>query len=290
MKKNNLELFKQEIFKRLQIILGNNYEITDKAQKSILGVNSLRIMNLSCEVDIATTISMDDFFLYYQNGHNMDDIIQIIMNKIHSSELQINKIKYEDCSFNQVKDKIFYKLFNPDWNQEYLSNKFFLPYLDLVIVFYVVYPEGNILPIGYTLLKKWNFPDNLFEIARHNMHKNQEIKLIPIEKIIKKYIPSKELEHINPYMYITVDSSRWENSSNILIDTEILHEFSMKWDDNIVILPFTMQHFLVVPENKMPSYIDTQNLHINEEELFVGSKLSNHRYLYNKEKQKVELE
>lgn len=92
MKKNNLELFKQEIFKRLQIILGNNYEITDKAQKSILGVNSLRIMNLSCEVDIATTISMDDFFLYYQNGHNMDDIIQIIMNKIHSSELQINKI------------------------------------------------------------------------------------------------------------------------------------------------------------------------------------------------------
>lgn len=283
-----MELFKNELIKRLQKELGKSYIIIDKPKNSAYGFSMIHICESYDGTDMSLNIPIDDFFIQYQIEQNMKNIIKDIKKLI--SNYKIGKLKntyeIEDC-YGAIKSNIYYKLINAAWNKNYLKDKFFVPYLDLAIVFYVVLKENFMLPISNRLFIKWNSPEDILYIASENMRKKQKITITPIREYLKKY-SNEELACINPYIYNISDCSSWNNSTNILLDTKPLEKCLKDWNCNIVVLPFTKNSLLCIPENEIPPLIGNQ-LSNYEKELLSGSQLSNHKYLYKKDSKKVEI-
>lgn len=193
--------------------------------------------------------------------------------------------EFDIFSYDKIKEHIYYKLMKRSWNMNYLNDKYYIPYLDLVIIFYVVISETCIVPVTKKLLKIWNFPKDIYSISRTKAMKKQKIQLISLKIILMDILNGKDLENINECIYMASDISIWGNSTSLLIDPPILEQFSAKWDSNTVIYPF-WDDLILAPENKLNPNGTLEQI-LGKEGPFFDKRLSDQIYFFNRENKRV---
>lgn len=193
--------------------------------------------------------------------------------------------EFDIFSYDKIKEHIYYKLMKRSWNVNYLNDKYYIPYLDLVIIFYVVISETCIVPVTKKLLKIWNFPKDIYSISRTKAMKKQKIQLISLKIILMDILNGKDLENINECIYMASDISIWGNSTSLLIDPPILEQFSAKWDSNTVIYPF-WDDLILAPENKLNPNGTLEQI-LGKEGPFFDKRLSDQTYFFNRENKRV---
>lgn len=283
----NIREFAEKIKTELADYFEKDTEILINPVRKNNGVMLTGIVIMEKDSHMAPTIYIENFYEEYGKGKSFGEILfQIIKlyerNRVeHCGELDFFK------EYEKVRKKISYKLINAGKNKELLKEVPYIPYLDLVLVFYCdctgeKFGNAAIL-IKNCHLEMWGVTtEDIYKEAVVNTPRNNPYEIKTMEDIMKEMFASdmkneleraikKELEteafpisdlwlaQLADQMLYQLDMEEEKtpmyvlsntdriNGAACMLYTQLLENFSKKIDDNLYILPSSVHEIIIVP-------------------------------------------
>jgi len=164
----------------LEFVKGNMiHRMGDEVKIAINPVvknNSIQLYGLSIlgeNENISPTIYLNSYFDEYKAGRKTESIIEEIIGIYESNKINSRISVNFFTDFENVKEKIMFKLINYDKNSELLEKIPHVKFLDLAVVFYCLLSEGVFenatILIHKSHMQMWNTDtEQLFRIATEN--------------------------------------------------------------------------------------------------------------------------
>lgn len=207
------------------------------------------------------------------------------------------------ADFENVRNKIFYRLVDKEGNRELLKNVPFVPYCDLAIVFYLyVGEEANghfVAQITNEHMELYQTDvDTLYNLAKENTPRifPPEIKTMNevLKQLMKKHMKSDydeafadeflgEIGMASLGMYVLTNQTGINGASVILYDG-LLKGFAEKVKSDLIILPSSCHEVIAIPYKEDMDVIELENMvrHINGTEVPMVDVLSDGVYRYSR--------
>jgi len=252
------------------------------------------------------TIYINDYFIQYEEGDSIEIIVQEIYSLYENNKdtlhFDIEFIK----DFNNIKQRIAYKIINYDSNPELLENIPHKKFLDLAIVYYLILGKdiaGNMT----TLIQNQHL--DFWNVDIHTIHKLSEYNtplLLPytirdMEDVLTELLLEdmkneeavpliKEAQDTSNPMYVLTNDIGINGAACMLYD-DILSEAAKKIGSDLIILPSSIHEILLVPrdsEISLKEFVEMVS-DINETTVEPEDRLSNQVYLYSLENNSITL-
>lgn len=246
-------------------------------------------------VNIFPTIYLEEFYQQYQSGYSLDEITESIIHVYHEVKFEhmwdVNAIK----DFSLIKSKITFKLIHAKKNEILLQSLPHVPYMDLAIVFYVLFDVDDTgiatIPINNDLAALWDTnSDELYHIAKANTPKLLTASLKPMRVVIEELL-GNECENVvlkEDIMFVLTNQLRNFGAACLLYDG-ILQQIAGKLGENYYILPSSIHEMIIVPESKSPDRRELLEMITEINETHVGPEeiLSDNVYYYDHSKKMI---
>lgn len=297
----NFEKFIEEILKRVQEELHEcNASVIEINKNNGVILKGLKITKE--ESQVSPTIYLESYFDRYNKGEEIELLVEDIVNCYQYAEdkTPMNVEEYSD--FENVKDRIAYKLINLEKNKELLEDIPYLVFFDLAVVFYYIcenckHSQATIL-VKNDHLKIWNkTKNNIFEIAVLNTPRLLKVSIRGMHSVIKQMIEKEEIKFLvegnielkneREEMYVLTNQNGIFGAACILYN-KVLESFSYEINKDFFILPSSIHEVILVPQN---GGIETKKLRkmvqeVNQTEVLEEEILSNNVYFYSYSNQK----
>lgn len=119
-------------------------------------------------------ICIDGLYMIYHDRNDLEDVakLAVIMINEHQEDIRLDSLETLH-DWNQMKDRVMYRLINRDWNRERLKHMPHKEFLDLAIVFYMITgtcgAERVSMEVTEEFSRAWQVDaDTLFEAAKVN--------------------------------------------------------------------------------------------------------------------------
>lgn len=251
--------------------------------------------------NISPVIYLNHFYECFLDGRPMDSLVEEIMDIYRESA----DLFREDFSilndFEQMRDKVTYRIINTRANQALLEDLVSFPFQDLSIVFYLHLRQGNLgqmtAPIRRRHLRQWNTTaEELLDLAGKNTPhllpqdlRNMATIMEAIAReqmggdyypgVIDKIMP----DHKDSPLYVLSNTSGLHGACAMLYPGA-LKNFANLLDRDLVILPSSIHEVLLLPydENVAFDALSDMVTNINQNDVAVEDRLSNHVYFYSR--------
>lgn len=246
--------------------------------------------------DIAPTIYLDYFYKKYSSGTAMDEIVSELIGAYESAfrpdTMEIKKLS----DFENVRDRIVFRLISKKKNQTLLSDVPHYFYLDLAIVFYCLMESNENTQASFLVhsdhMDNWKIDrSELFELAVENTPRLLPPMICPIADMIKELMPeTQEIGELldfsleEPGFYVLTNQKKLNGASAVLYEN-VLADFARKIESDMYVIPSSVHEVLLLPVN---SRVTSDNLNeiikdgnkslVSPEEI-----LSDHYYLFSRE-------
>ncbi len=256
----------------------------------------------------APTIYLDSFFRRYQKGVPLEDLVDEIIHIYSQNHHIVQKDFSRLFDFDYLKDKIVYRLIHTRSNQKLLQDIPSIPYHDLSIVFYLFLDQNEhahmTSPVSNQHLARWNIgAEELYRIASVNTPHLFPPSLRSMAQVMSQLVCQSDdsaaadelisrilvTPGVTP-LYVLTNNSGLYGSCTILYPN-ILKNFAQLLDQDLIILPSSIHEVLLLPHdgsNVVPELSDMVTF-INQTEVPVEERLSNHVYLYSRQTDSVHL-
>lgn len=204
--------------------------------------------------------------------------------------------------YQNVKDKILFKLVSTKHNEELLNQIPNVPYLDLSIVFYICLSEDEDNGMMVTIIKNehmeyWNITkDELYRAAKENTPEKQPLVFKSMREVISEMFGGPEMEKEvradldqmledsqggAPELYVLSNHSGI-NGASVILYPGALKKYADLFQSDLIVLPSSVHEVLITPYRKN---MDTQEMselveQINLNEVSREDWLSDHAYRY----------
>ena len=209
---------------------------------------------------ITPTIHLESFYEKYIEGMSLEEILERIADlRVQTDVKTLGFDPDEIAEFDKVRDKIFPKLVNKDFNKTKLQDLVYTEFSeteDLAVIYAI---EANVktdagmgsITITKQIFDRWDISlEELDRIAKENIAGTEKFQTLR-EAMIEMYggvdlgiIPEEE----TPWMYFLSNKSRI-NGSNVILNTQVLDEVAEKVGD-FIIIPSSIHEVLIVPRNE----------------------------------------
>lgn len=308
--KLNYEEFKEELIRRLEEIYNGEKEVMlNKVIKNNLGeVDALVIRGND---NISPYFYIQELYKGYMNSESdISEIVNIMVDKCNSVYEEKKRFDVQGIDeYENVKDKIVYRIINTDMNTELLKETPHIKWLDLSIVFYILVKmdengTGSVR-ITNSLMDTWNVQiDDLSKAAYENTQKLMPAKIRSLMDIVSGIVFDEGKD-----TYTNIEQA-WKNNYNngvpIVISNNygingfstVLYEgFLKKIADELgakefYILPSSIHEGIIVYKGvgrKDVSELKKMVKEVNETVVERFERLSDTVYLYNRETDKVSI-
>lgn len=245
------------------------------------------------EKNICPTIYIDKFFMQWENGRSLESICNEIM-KIYIDNKPKENIDISFFTeFENIKNKICFKLVNYEKNTDLLMDIPYKKFLDLAVVFFVSLEERE--KESYTILirnehlKYWNLNVNeIWTLALKNTPQIFKYSVTRMDNIISRLIGT-ELETEIDMLVL----SNWTGvyGASVIMYEDILQKIADSINKDFYILPSSIHEIILLPsENNMPteqSALKEIVKEINDTQVMPEELLSYNVYYYSREKGKI---
>ena len=224
---------------------------------------------------------------------------------VYSDSVRVFQIKKDRKDEFMIKTKpkekeILYQLINYDNNRELLERVPHIRYLDMAIIFYY-WKDRKDRSLGACIvslaqMEEWGYTlEELEKTAAFNTPQLFQVSFQPIEELIKEMV-GEELWCTEPDapslipMHVLTNQSRLFGAAAILYP-QVLWAISHTLQDDLYILPSSIHECIIVPMSVKCSRKELQEIveEINETQVPKAEMLSNHVFLYRKEKDCIEV-
>ena len=277
--------FVEKLFDLLREQLGEEVTIT---QRTIEKSNGISYEGFTIEKKteyISPVISIDNCYEDYSAGISLDEIMKEIVHQYEESTRNNPFLSAQDIqNYEEIKDRIYMQVVNQEWNKKYLEHKYYVPFLDLAIVFYVDVQKNcnGILQHGGAavteeLMNIWGIDaDTIKEQAFKNLRRESIFQLIPIKNDEDPLLTFCDIYNKN-------------QGALALIQKELLNTTKELLKESFYIFPVSLYDVMIVPVSLTDSVEEMKRqLLESNDELPEGYILSNNIYYYG-EKEELEI-
>lgn len=307
----NYESFLQTVKGDLEKRLGMDYQVALRAIPKNNGIIRDGVSICRKQEEIAPTIYLNDFFIRLEEGQPLPDVLD----SIYHLYLSNPGLPYLDSSalssYQEVKNRIVYKLINIQANLPLLKKLPYIPFHDMAMVCYLLMEQKE---HGYMTalvhkehLKTWRIREKeLFTTAIQNTPLLLPPTLRPMSEMLKQlaqdvFGDSCQEESLEamleaaeehrmqqnpmfPDLYVLTNSAG-VNGAACMAYPHVIKNFADRLEQDLIILPSSIHEVLLVTDSGNYDYNELSCLvkDINDSEVPTEDQLSNQIYRYSRE-------
>ncbi|WP_313345098.1 DUF5688 family protein [Lacrimispora sp.] len=301
--------FLEEVRAAVQERLGSDYEIRIQKITKNNGIVLDGLIIGKASKNIAPTIYLNSYYMHYTHGMSLQEILEDIISAYKENDDVVLGNMRELLDFNNLRNKVAFKLIQREKNQELLKDVPYIEFLDLAVVFYLIldeHKEGQMTALIHNShMEPWGVDkEELYCVAK----KNTPILLPPEIKtmkeimydILKGHLEEVEIEEMDddlldfesqkPPLYVLSNIKQINGAGCILYDG-CLNDFAIYQNTDIIILPSSTHEVILVPDDGKLDYRELQKMvgDINESEVPKEDVLSDRIYKYSRHDRSISL-
>ena len=292
-------IFKECILEALAERFGEDCKIE---YKEVLKNNGIKLDGLVVRFpnkSISPTVYVNDYYDRFIGGEDIDDIADHIEWLIKNNSIEDDFNPESLILFDNIKDRIVYKLVNYEKNEDLLNTIPHKQFLDLAIVYYIaikedIFESASIL-INNAHLELWGkTTEDIDKLAKVNSPKILKPELKSMAQTLMEIIhhEKKNLDELEEDilsdcgMYVLSNEKKQFGASAILYDN-VIKDFSESLNSDLYILPSSVHEVIMIPSILVDS-VDKLNdmiCEVNATQVPLMDILSNHSYYYSRDKE-----
>lgn len=250
--------FKDTVKREVELRVGKDCSVTlnDTEKNNSVIMSGLTIKSASS--NIAPVIYLNGYFQAYKSGDvELEEIINHILKVYEKNKLDQSIDMSHFLNYENVRNKIVYKLINTDKNKELLQKIPHIAFHDLSIVFQVmmdklIFGNATIL-IRNEHLDIWNVSlDEVYKDACNNTPIINRYEIHDLRDIIMAFAPQETEEQAPVSMYVLSNRERLHGAV-CMIYPDVLKHISNMLDSNIYILPSSIHEVILLPAEDVNS-------------------------------------
>ena len=304
--------FKQEIADNIKEYLPDKYADSmvqiNAVQKNNETLDALSVT--SPDSNVSPTIYLNSFYEDYQNGRDMEDIIDSIADLRVEYEVNQDFDVSSITDFEKVSDKIAARLYGMEGNEELLSVRPHTTMDDLAVTYCIMLGDNEngsmSVPITNQIMETWGVTqEDLQRLAKENCDTLTPSKFVSmnavmtdmmIPQIMDDYGISREeaSQMINDMipaddkMFVLTNEQKL-NGAAALLDEKMMEQITEKVGNDFYILPSSVHEVLIVPNEVGMQLQDLEAMvqEVNATQVAPQDKLSDHVYQYDNETREV---
>lgn len=277
--------FIKELFYVLSCQLGKEVEMKQKRVWKNNGASYEGLVIEKLEEELSPVISLDKCYEDFEAGISMKEISEQVLKEYRKTAGKVSLLSQQDIwSYERIKDRLYVEIVNKEWNKQYLEHKYYVPFLDLAVVYYIdTQPDYKEAPshrgtaVTKDIFKIWSVePEVIWKQVLENMGKESLFLML--------IVTEKE----NSLM--TLEDVLQKNQGALaLLQKSVLDEAKKKIGESFYILPVSIFELMIVPESQADEVEEMKKAIIeSNHEMPVEYLLSNNIYYYG-EKEEVEI-
>lgn len=260
---------------------------------------------------ISKNVYLESYLEEYKNnrtlGSIVNEIIQIIMCKNEAEKRCMEFVESID-DYKLVKDKVMIKLINKEFNELYLEDKCYVPYLDFAVLFYILLEcdkrEIGSIAVTKRLVDMWQVSiEEMHSQAIENVKNKFPATIENLNTLLVKAL--EDIEEFSEDSSILTDKSNdmnlyvFSNENHIngaisMIFTDMLEKFANENKvEEVIIIPSSVHEVLLYPKYKNGDITEEKCLEmlidVNRTSVEQGELLSNNIYVYNVSKNETRI-
>lgn len=286
--------FSEKAAKALQERLGRGFHVKVRNEEETEG--TLSIIEIENEREgwfppVLMEPCYHDFLDGKESEEQFENIISLIFYGLFGNDCKMF-LSLEAClaDYEYAKNKIAYALFNSEHpiSEEVLT----APYLDMRKVFYILSTERDGVHyhrfVYKSDLEKWGVSlDNIHELAMVNTPKLLPAAWTDMADIMEGEAQESE-EGAAPFTVLGNTFGIYGAAA--MLYPGLLKSLSDKVEMDILILPYTMEEAMILPDEKMIPYYEWSRIAEQIKEMLPGKVvLMTHPYLYVRETGRIEI-
>lgn len=293
--------FLETVSSRLQTLMGSQAEVSIRQIPKNNGVilDSLCISRPDSAVSPA--IYLDSYYEQFCAGLPIDSIISDIL-ALYQKNSHPDETRFRNFSSPSLARRhVVYKLISTSANEELLREIPHIPFLDLSIVFYLLFDDGDtrFSSLVYNdQAIRWHLgAGELYALAGKNSLSLLPPLLRSMADVMRDMTAERmdedtsqlfdhllEEQRSSHPLYVLTNQAEFNGASCILYPGQ-LKNFADALESDLIVLPSSIHEVLITPDRDNSHYdsLSTMVSQINEEEVLREDRLSDHIYLYSRE-------
>ena len=285
-------IFKECILEAIAERFGDDCKIE---YKEVLKNNGIRLDGLLVRFSnksISPTVYVNDYYDRYVAGEEIDEIADHIVWLIKNNSLEDDFDPESLILFENIKERIVYKLVNYEKNEDLLKTVPHKKFLDLAVVYYIsikedIFESASIL-INNAHLELWGKTmEDIDRLAKENSPRILKPELKSMARHEKKKPEDSDEDVLSDCgMYVLSNEKKQFGASAILYDN-VIKDFSESLNSDLYILPSSVHEVIMIPSILVDS-VDKLNemiCEVNATQVPLIDILSNHSYYYSRDKE-----
>ncbi|MDR1547184.1 MAG: DUF5688 family protein [Hungatella sp.] len=261
---------------------------------------------------LAPTIYLNPYFEDLKREPDME--VQEIISRIlcvykQNADASFENGKVEELAdFNNIRNKVAYKLIHRESNQELLKEIPYVEFLDLAIVFYLILDEsrnGQMTALIHTHhMVSWGTTrEELYLLAKKNTPELLPAKIRNMEESLEELLKADlgdfgDIGMVNQLLgaeripIYVLSNKKMLNGACCILYENCLERFAAEQGADIIILPSSVhESLLILDRDKENSYEDFSSMvtEINQNEVSEEDRLSNQIYRYSRSSGTIEI-
>lgn len=238
--------FIKELFYVLSWQLGKEVEMKQKRVWKNNGASYEGLVIEKLEEELSPVISLDKCYEDFEAGISMQEISKQVLKEYRKTAGKVALLSQQDIwSYERVKDRLYVEMVNKKWNEQYLEHKYYVPFLDLAVVYYIDTqadykgaPSHRGTAVTKDIFKIWSVePEVIWKQVLENMEKESRFLMV--------IVTGKE----NSLMTFE-DAFQKNQGALALLQKPILDEAKKKIGESFYILPVSVFELMIVPESQ----------------------------------------
>lgn len=277
--------FIKKLFYVLSCQLGKEVEMKQKRVWKNNGASYEGLVIEKLEEELLQVVSLDNCYEDFRTGISVQEISEQILKEYRKAAGNVSLLSQQDIwSYERIKDRLYVEMVNRKWNEQYLEHKYYVPFLDLAVVYYIdTQPDYKEAPshrgtaVTKDIFKIWSVePEVIWKQVLENMGK---------ESLFLMLIVTEEENSL-----MTLEDVLQKNQGALaLLQKSILDEAKKKIGESFYMLPVSIFELMIVPESQADEVEEMKKAIIeSNHEMPVEYLLSNNVYYYG-EKEEVEI-
>lgn len=277
-------------------ITSKDWKETSQVEISVVkknnGVSKAGLSIREDEHDVSPLLYLDDYYIHYQNGELLENIIRNIRAD-YDKKVQMAAVKIPNLQeFENIRGRVIYRLVNYEKNKEILEDCPHIRLYDLAVTFRWV---ARIDDIGVSTslitnkqVKEWGVSVNdLVLAARQNTPRLFPAQIIDMEEMLAGMVSFILYPSTIP-MYILTNKQEL-NGASALLYGDILKDFANKKGADMYILPSSIHEVIMVPADRIndPTKLLSIVHDANTTVVSIGDVLSDSVYYYDRKKDQI---
>lgn len=247
--------------------------------------------------NVSPTIYLEEYYRQFERGDAIDTIVEEILGLY-------GKIRFKEpwkegllTDYEEVRDRIVYRLINRKENEKLLREMPHVPYLDLAIVFYVLLEAGDCgtatMPIKYEQLKRWKATqEQVYRQACKNTWKLFPYEFRTMGSVIAEMMDMEGMEEKEgeDALYILTNHYRSFGAAAVLY-SGCLKKIGEFLGEDYYVLPSSVHEVLIIRKSASPgkAALAAMVTEINETQVEKEEVLSGRAYYYDSVHHKLSL-